>query len=144
MKNSENFKLNEKKNIYNTIYGRLDSVSLFKITKIIFINMVITQQLIEAVWNKALSVPGYNPEVWRQDFAKAWINKNAYGTTGPYGWEIDHRIPLSKKGSDDLSNLFPCQWENNRSKGDDYPKFKTKITNEGNRNVQKEQLWVVK
>lgn len=54
--------------------------------------MTITQQLIEAVWDKATIITGYDPNIWRKDFAGAWINKNAYGTTGPYGWEIDHRM----------------------------------------------------
>lgn len=106
--------------------------------------MTITKQLIEAVWCKAQEIAGYDTNVWRKDFAGAWINKNAYGTLGPYGWEIDHRRPQSKGGSDLLSNLYPCQWENNRAKGDNYPRFTTSITSEGNRNISKEQLWVVK
>lgn len=106
--------------------------------------MIVTQQLIDAVWEKAEIVQGYNSDVWRQDFAKAWINKNAYGTTGPYGWEIDHRKPQSIGGSDALPNLFPCQWENNRVKGDNYPQFNTVISSEGNQYVRKEQSWVVR
>lgn len=106
--------------------------------------MIITQQLLDDVWAKAEPIRGYDSNVWRQDFAKAWINKNAYGTTGPYGWEIDHRKPQSQGGSDSLANLFPCQWENNRTKGDNYPKFKTSITSDGNRNVPSMQSWVVR
>ncbi len=106
--------------------------------------MIVTEQLIEAVWEKAKPVEGYNSDVWRKDFAGAWINRNAYGTNGPYGWEIDHRMPQSKNGSDALQNLYPCQWENNRTKGDDYPRFKTIITSDGNQNVRREQSWIVR
>lgn len=106
--------------------------------------MIVSQQIIDAVWAKAKTEPGYDPDVWRKDFAEAWINKHAYGTTGAFGWEIDHRLPQSKGGSDALPNLFPCHWENNRHKGDDYPRFKTIKSSEGNYNVRKEQSWVVR
>ncbi|KUG25132.1 hypothetical protein ASZ90_005048 [hydrocarbon metagenome] len=35
-----------------------------------------------------------------------------------YGWEIDHIIPLSLGGTDDIANLQPLHWENNRKKSD--------------------------
>jgi 5-methylcytosine-specific restriction endonuclease McrA len=45
-----------------------------------------------------------------------------YGITdSKHGWEVDHIIPVSKGGTDDLSNLQPLQWDNNRKKGDTYP-----------------------
>lgn len=103
-----------------------------------------SQQIIDIVWRKAQKIDGYDENVWRKDFAGAWINKNAYGTTGPYGWEIDHRFPLSKGGSDTIENMFPCQWRNNRMKGDDYPNFRTIVTSNGNTNIESEQSWVVR
>ena len=31
------------------------------------------------VWEKAKTVEGRNPDIWRQDFAGAWIRKDSYG-----------------------------------------------------------------
>ena len=76
-----------------------------------------------AVWNKAQIVSGYDSANIRKDLCGAWINWNKYGNTteNGNGWEIDHIKPVSKGGGDELSNLQPLQWQNNRKKGDDYP-----------------------
>jgi 5-methylcytosine-specific restriction endonuclease McrA len=42
--------------------------------------------------------------------------------TSSKGLTIDHWIPLSKGGSDDLSNLRPAHWDCNRKKSDKLPK----------------------
>jgi len=42
-------------------------------------------------------------------------------TEAKYGWEIDHIKPLAMGGLDNIDNLQPLQWENNRKKGDTYP-----------------------
>ena len=74
---------------------------------------------VEAVWNKAAKGPGY--VIFRSDAYGAVISRDEYGKTSQYGWEIDHIKPVAKGGTDDMANLQPLHWENNRQKGDDYP-----------------------
>lgn len=76
-----------------------------------------TEEEIQAVWEKGRVVPNNDPKVWRKDHCGAWIGRNYHGDTdSQYGWEIDHITPVSQGGTDDLSNLRPLQWQNNRHK----------------------------
>jgi hypothetical protein len=77
-----------------------------------------------AVWAKGEAVEGYDPEAWRKDTCGAWMRFDKYGdTASAYAWEIDHEKPLAKGGTDALANLQPLQWQNNRHKADNWPKW---------------------
>lgn len=103
-----------------------------------------TQDIIDKVWNKGSIVDGYDASLFRKDSCGAWIVKGKYGdTNSPFGWEIDHVYPQAKGGDDNLLNLRPMQWENNRSKNDDYPNYDTKVCADGSRNINKEGHFVV-
>lgn len=56
------------------------------------------------------------------------MTKSQYGNVNSeYGWEIDHIKPVAKFGTDDLDNLQPLQWKNNRGKSDNYPHWSCSI-----------------
>jgi hypothetical protein len=80
------------------------------------------QTTVGTVWRKGREIPNYDPNVWRYDMCGKPMKFSEYGNTNSeHGWEVDHIKPVTKGGTDDLSNLQPLQWENNRRKGDTYP-----------------------
>lgn len=84
--------------------------------------------IIDSVWDKGFIVERYDPHQLRQDACGSWMKKLDYGNVGSqWGWEVDHIYPASLGGSDSLDNLQPLQWENNRSKGDNFPNWQCAV-----------------
>jgi HNH endonuclease. len=99
--------------------------------------MEFTELQIEKVWRKATVVEGWDSDTYRKDPCGAIIMRDKYGRRdNPFGWEIDHIYPRSMRNSDDrIENLRAMQYENNISKGDDFPSYVSAVTAEGVRNV---------
>lgn len=104
-----------------------------------------SENIIDSVWNKALIDPNNDHNVFRKDYAGAWIRRDQYGERdAKYGWEIDHMKPLAKGGSDSIENLVPLHWENNAQKSDNYPQGETILSSEGDNNVERLNRWYIR
>ena len=75
----------------------------------------------ERVWEKGHQIRGRNPDVYRRDAVGNVIRKPSYGKQSPLGWQVDHKRPVDKGGTDSLRNLQPLQTEENKEKGSRYP-----------------------
>lgn len=80
-----------------------------------------SKKQINQAWEKAERIRGKNPDVWRKDKYGNEIRRHSYGTSGNYGWEVDHKKPKSKGGTDKPQNIQPLHWKKNREKSDKYP-----------------------
>lgn len=76
---------------------------------------------VEEAWNNAHKIRGENPDVYRRDDYGNIMYKLSYGRQSEMGWEIDHKHPISKGGTDTPNNLHVVQWKENRQKSDKYP-----------------------
>lgn len=71
-----------------------------------------------AVWNKGHIIFGRDPTEWRKDDCGYIIRFSDYGERhSHYGWEIDHIVPTSRGGADELYNKRPLHWQVNAFKG---------------------------
>ena len=71
-------------------------------------------------------------KVWYKQFGFANSGKDKTGefvhkknhSNGNNGWNVDHKKPLSKGGTDDMSNLQVLSAKENNIKADNYPRWK--------------------
>ena len=80
-----------------------------------------TEKQIEHAWQKAATIRGKNPDVYRRDAHGNEIYKPSYGKQGDKSWELDHKVPVSKGGSEHLKNVRALQTAANRKKSDKHP-----------------------
>lgn len=85
-----------------------------------------SQKEIDEVWEKGKKIPGKDPDLYRKDAHGNEIYKPSYGKGDEKSWEIDHKLPTAKGGSDGLRNKQPLQTGANRGKSDTYPDPKKK------------------
>lgn len=83
--------------------------------------MTYTEEELRKIWNQGEKIPGRNEDIYRKDSCGNIIYWSSYGKETPMGWEVDHKHPKAKGGSDKLSNLQPLQSSENASKGQKYP-----------------------
>ena len=76
---------------------------------------------IQKVWEKGKKIRGKNPNTYRKDEQGNEIYRHSYGKNSEKGWEIDHKKPKNKGGSDSLRNKQPLQTSENKRKSDKYP-----------------------
>ena len=70
------------------------------------------------VWDKGTKLVGQDPAKVRRDEFGYIIHRDDYGDRkSPFGWEIDHILPKSRGGSDELSTLRPLHWRVNSGLG---------------------------
>lgn len=76
------------------------------------------------VFDKGTKVRGKSSDLYRRDAHGNLLYLHSYGKKSQMGWEMDHRKPKAKGGSDSIRNLQPLQWLDNRSKGCKHPYYK--------------------
>ena len=113
---------------------------------------MITQEIIDQLWENAPTVQGKSEAEWRFDPCGALIKRDHYGRRdSDYGWEIDHVVSkaflisagASECDYDSIDNLRAMHWANNDSKGTNYPEYLAVRSSQGGKNTRIEAFYTV-
>lgn len=74
----------------------------------------------DELWQKAKKIRGKNPDLYRRDELGNTLYYHSYGKNTEMGWQIDHRKPQSKNGTNHLNNLRVLQKRANLKKSNKY------------------------
>lgn len=76
---------------------------------------------VRKIWKKYPKDPEFPDGQTKRDRYGKLIKFEDHGKRSKgTGWEIDHKQPKSKGGSDNYSNLEPMHWANNKRKSNKY------------------------
>ena len=82
----------------------------------------------DRVWRKAApSQVGTQIDSAKTGAAPSFSTK-AHGQRTKCGWVVDHIRPVSRGGTDQLGNLQPLHWRNNRGKGSHWPRWSCTVS----------------
>lgn len=99
----------------------------------------ITEEKKIRLWKLLRIIKGLNPSLWRIDRMNNLIFYGDYGLQTTFGWNVDHKRPFSKGGSDELWNLQCLHSKSNSQKGNIYP-FKYPSPQDHPVNISKSKL----
>jgi hypothetical protein len=77
--------------------------------------MMLNQEQIQQVWENGISVPNFDPRLFRKDSFGAWICRSSYDseeTQLSLGWTAINSATTDQGGVHDATDLKPIQWEN--------------------------------
>ena len=78
--------------------------------------MSYSEEIVQAVWEKATAQDDNDAAKWRRDECGAWMQRVMYGDrSSQYGWEIDQ---LSPQYRESVSNLRLLHWKNRIGRSD--------------------------
>ena len=83
--------------------------------------MSYSKEQLDQIFSKGTPVRGKDPNLYRKDICDNEIYRHSYGKDSIMGWNVDHKNPISKGGTNSPKNLQPLQSSTNKSKGNTYP-----------------------